>query len=43
MILLPITVADLFPPKIAIMMLGQKTVLRLGKAAGGIKTVTIPI
>ena len=43
MILFLIIVAIFLPPKIAIMMLGQKTVLRLGKAAGGIKTVTIPI
>ena len=43
MILLLFIVADLLPPKIVIMMLGQKTVLRLGKAPGGIKTVTVPI
>ena len=43
MILLLIIAADLLPPKIAIMMLGQKTVLRLGKAPGGMETATIPI
>ena len=44
MILLVIIVAYLLPPKIAITMLGpQKTVLRTGKAPGGIKAVTMPI